>query len=533
MKKSDKIQSFLENNVYYTAFLSILALVTGLESVFDFSFGKKFTHEYFDYGVFGIFAFDFLLKIIVYAREKFENSKIAFGGLFSIPFTFVDFIALVPDVISLIIGTQQIDLKALRALRALKLLRLTRVFSKNKRMFNYVLNFFRYKLYGQSLVFGANFAILFIFGSVFSFIHYEYSVYSDLIPSVRASINWGLNIFIDPYGSSYSESNSMLLKGVSLVGSTFGLFVYASIIGVFSNLYSGIFEIIDKGVGMTTIKKGDFVIIGWNHLIPSVAEHIVSANKQRVVLVTASDKSQVRKLFENVPGGADIFNNPLFEYVNTDYSSRDELERLNIWNAEKIVIVYDDNISGDLGDNYSSANARDAKILFTMKTIRGLVRQHNSKSRIVCEVFCKSNKHLFGEYSDVEIISKESLFSNVFSQSVAQDEILNVYKRLLKTEDKELYIVPFSDTSGSIGHDPKDYYDYQASYSRQGIGLVGLYFTSMKGGKAGVILSPSEAELEEAVAKYTLEQYVPSFILLAESPEELELFKKSYRKKAA
>ncbi|WP_412463316.1 hypothetical protein [Halobacteriovorax sp. RT-2-6] len=466
------------------------------------------------------------MKIVVYVGEKLKNSKVKFSGLFSLSFTLVDLVALVPDIVSHIFGSHLIDLKALRALRALKLLRLSRVFSKNKLLFDYILNFFRYRLYGQGLVLGINLSVLVVFGAVFSFVHYEYLVYlgkSNI--ALSNSINWGLNIFISPYGESYTNAPSNSLKVIAFIGSSFGLFVYASIIGVFSNMYDGIFDIMDKGVGMTTIKKDDFVIVGWNNLIPSLCEHVVKTLGRRVVVVAGMDKLKVRDAFENSSCGEVVFNHSLFEYVKTDYSCKDELEKINIWHASKIVIVYDEEVKEGNESSFYSGNIKDAKILFTMKTILHMLKKHGADTRIVCEIFSKSNTGLFEDYPEVEIVSKESLFSNVFSQVVLQDDILNVYKRLLKTEDKELYVVPFQDGNYQIADCPSNYYSYQENFSKQGVGVIGLYFASFMGERSGVILSPSETELKNAIDNYPKNRFKPNFILLAESPQVLDEFK--------
>lgn len=530
-----KIHHFLDNNSYYTAVLSILALITGAESILEFSYNKLFIPAWFDNLVFILFILDFIGRFLVFFAYKYEERKTKYSSLFSIPFTIIDMVALVPDVAGLFLGTGQMDLKAIRAIRAFKLLRVTRLFTKNKLVLHAVLNFFRYKLYGQGLVFGANLSVLVVFGGVFSFVHYEYSIYEGLSTSLRESLNWGLEIFTDPYGNSYKSANGLLLKATAFLGSTIGLFVYASIVGVLSNTYKGIFDIIDKGVGMTSIKKGDFVILGWNHLIPNLVEHITSVNNQRAVVLGSFEKGEIRNRFDS-SHASHVYNNPKFEYMNIDYTNAEELKKLNIWQSEKIVIVYDEGIAMSAGDNSSAGNARDARILFTMKTIKNIFRTIKSETvlpKILCEVFCKSNKDLFREDEDVEIISKESLFSNVFSQSVVQDDILNVYKRLLKTDDKELYIVPFQSEAGVIATSPEDYYEQQSSFSRDGIGLVGLYFKREDGGKAGVIISPSEKELKEAHQKYSNSEYDPNYILLAESPEEVAKFQKDQSKKAA
>jgi hypothetical protein len=416
------------------------------------------------------------------------------------------------------------------------------LFTKNKAVFEGILNFFRYKLYGQGLVLGANLAVLLVFGSIFSFMHHEYSVYLGIDTSFKESINWGLEIFTSPYGDSYKNALGPLLKVTAFLGSTFGLFVYASIIGVLSNTYKGIFEIIDKGVGMASVKKGDFVIVGWNHMIPKLVEHITDANEQRAIVLGSFDKSEIRNRFESAHA-ASVYNNPKFEYINVDYSNADELDKLAIWEAERIVIVYDEDIGITQGDTINSANARDARILFTMKTIKNLfkgVKNVSSFPKIICEVFCKTNKALFSDYPDVEIISKESLFSNVFSQSVLQDDVLNVYKRLLKKEGKEIYLMDLKEDENVEG-----YFNYLTEFAERGYGLVGLYYRAKnetddgiwgsdkfnEKRKTRIFLSPTQSEVCEAQSNCAdSDKYDAKFIILAEDPQSMEELKMKYNK---
>lgn len=528
IKVVDEMRDFLEDNTMYTVSMFILALVSGIESVFQFSFGKVLLPAWVDHFIFFAFCTDLGLKFAIFFFKKlFEDSAIRFSSLFNTTFATIDLVSLVPDLIGLFVGTYFIDLKIIRIVRAFKLLRLTRIISKNKRIIRSVNNFFRYRLYGQSLVFGMNLFALGFFCSLIAFINFEYSVYKYSHGDIVDSFKWAMNLFTSPFGKSYESSESSFLQIMAFIGSSLGLFIYASIIGVLSNVYKGLFDILDKGVSMTTIKKGDFVIIGWNHLIPTLVKHIIETQEKRAVVISGFDKSEIRKQFESMHD-LDVFNNPNFEYSKLDYSNSNELQRMNIWNANKIVIVYDEDILLTQGDSFNTGNARDAKVLFTLKIVKNLIGNRQYKPRIMCEVFNKANKFLFDEYSDIEIISKESLFSNVFSQSVIQDEILNVYKRLLKTEDKELYIVPFDSEEGQLAREVSDYYECQKKYSTSGIGLIGLYFRCKNGGRAGVVISPSENELLQANKAYASENFIRNFILLAESPKEVKRFVENF-----
>ena len=247
---SFKLHSFLENNSYYNILLVLFALVTGIESILEFSFEKKLLPLWFDNAVFIIFLIDLCSKLIIFFIEKIKKPSTKFSSLFSTLFVTIDFIALLPDVVALVFGLGQINLKALRVLRAFKLLRLTRVFSRNTKLINSILNFFRYKLRGQGLILVVNALALILFGGIFGFIHFEYQVFKELEVNIFSSLQWGFEIFTKPYGRSLDNANGSLLKVIVWAGSTLGLFVYASIIGVFSNVYTGLFKLLEKGEGM-------------------------------------------------------------------------------------------------------------------------------------------------------------------------------------------------------------------------------------------------------------------------------------------
>lgn len=289
---------------------------------------------------------------------------------------------------------------------------------------------------------------------------------------------------------------------------------------------------------MTKVRKGDLVIVGWNHLIPNLIRHAIDHMKHRVVVVAGYDKSLIRKKLEDIHS-VELFQNPMFEYVNLDYSNQDLLRQLKIDRARKIVIVYDEDLKIDSTSPQSSGNARDARIMFTLKKIRHLLANSKepTKPSVICEIFRMSNKELFDEYPDVEIICKESLFANVFSQSVIHDDVLNIYKKLLRTEGKEIYLLPVDSikkqlTQRSVGS-ALMYFEYLENLSRAGYGLMGIYFKNLKGGKSGVVISPSESELNTLDDRFDPGSYQANLILLAEDVHVVETIRQRLASAAA
>jgi hypothetical protein len=518
----------LERNSSYTIILVFLAIYSAIYSIYGYTNDSYGLLKNIDFCIFIIFLLDILIKLILLFSLKLIKTKNKFSHAVSPTLFIIDIIALLPDIAEIMFSLAMPNMKALRVLRSLKLLRLLRVFTKNKSLQRSLKNLLRYKLYGASLILVINISASICILALFSFLNYEYLAMNDGVVSFSNSLSWAYNCFTQPF-KTLTAVNGTFPKIMSFVLSCFGIILFAGIVAIANGAYRNLFVILDKGEFMERLETGDFLIFGWNHMIPTLCEHIINGHNAKVTVIANYNKELTIKEAMSKKKLNNIFNHSSFKYIKADYSRIDTLEKLNIYKAQKIVIVHDEHLEINKNENEFNNN-RDAKILFTLNATNHAIKNAikykliKKSPKIICEIFNNSNSYLFESFSDVEILSKENLLANLFSQSIIQDNLLTIYQKLLAIDDKEIYLIPFLKEENNI----TNYYDYLLKFAKKGVGLIGISFNGKNDRDSETFLSPSKDIINEIIIRFPIDQYTPSLIVIAEDLSVISALKNEF-----
>ncbi len=241
------------------------------------------------------------------------------------------------------------------------------------------------------------------------------------------------------------------------------------------------YKAIKKASKASHAQPENTLIIGWSDriafIIQEMDRYVVAGS--HLTVVTHIPESEL-----TLSGKSLNLQNLTLNYQQSDPTSREVLERLNLQQYQQVIVLSNTEIGPERADTQT---------LVTLLHLREIAKENHYKFRIVTEMLDERNQALAQLAQPDDFVIGEQIVSLMLTQIAEQKHLNSVFKDLFDIEGSEIYLKPVSDY---IHVDrPVNFYTLVEAARQRGESAIGYRLQADANNKAksyGIAINPKK-----------------------------------------